>query len=378
MLCTISEFQHIRPRHEIDQEQLLAWIARVHGHAQEAFDGKEMPELHEQLGEKMLQLGLGKERILKRGIHTSDFFQEEWGQMEIYPVKERPEGASFAERSHFYDREVTQVLEQFYPGNSRLPPHLIHVTCTGYVAPSPVQKLVASRKKETVVTHAYHMGCYAAIPAIRMGAGFTALPSPSPVQVDVVHTELCSLHMHPLRHSTEQLVVNALFADGFIKYAVSTEAMGRPHYRVLALHEEIIPDSIQSMSWRCEDKGLGMTLAKDVPVKIVRSIQDYLSRLSALAEAGVSDLLKRAYFAIHPGGPKILQQIKEVLQLESWQIAHSEEVLRACGNMSSATLPHIWEMLLNDPKVADASPVVNLAFGPGLSIAGGVFEKRMC
>ena len=66
------------------------------------------------------------------------------------------------------------------------------------------------------MTHAYHMGCYAAMPALRIAAGFVATGSR---RVDSSHTELCSLHLDPTDHRLEQLVVQSLFADGLIRYS---------------------------------------------------------------------------------------------------------------------------------------------------------------
>ena len=43
--------------------------------------------------------------------------------------------------------------------------------------------------------------------------------------------------------------------------------------------------------------------------------------------------------------------------------------------MSSATLPHVWMRLLEDDAVASGTLVVSLAFGPGLTICGGIFRK---
>lgn len=360
MPCALSDFRHIRPRHEIDQEKILDWIAEAHARA----DGSEVRS-------KIAKLGVGKERIQKRGIQINDLFEEDWKKMEIFPVEMNPRGMGFTERSQFYDREVSHIFERFYPEGAALPAHLIHVTCTGYVAPSPAQKLVSLRGagQGTTVTHAYHMGCYGSIPAIRMGAGFTTLPSPAG-PVDIVHTEVCSLHMHPLKHSMEQLLVQSLFGDGFIKYTLTSSVPKGPHLKILGLLEETIPNSAHCMTWSCENNGLGMTLSKEVPVLISRAIDGYLERLCG------KEAVKNAYFAIHPGGPKIVQQIKEKLQLEEWQIAHSVQVFKEFGNMSSATLPHIWERMLQDSQVPKNAQIVSLAFGPGLSISGGLFEKE--
>lgn len=370
MPCVLTDFQHIRPRHELKQEKIQDWI--IETHVQASKDIKPQ-DLREELREKVKRLGLGKERIQNRGIQISDPLLQDWSKMEIYAVSEKPQGEGFSGKSQFFDREVSQIFERFYPEKVLLPEHLIHVTCTGYVAPSPAQKLISLRKAgmTTTVTHAYHMGCYAAIPAIRMGSGqfLSSLFS----KIDIVHTEICSLHLHPLRHSLEQLLVQSLFGDGFIKYSIDSQDCDRPHLKIRALHEETIPDSTHCMTWHCEEHGLGMTLSKDIPVLIRRTIRGYLKRLCAIVGLNDEDLIPNALFAIHPGGPKILQQIQEHLNLEIAQITHSTEVLRDYGNMSSATLPHIWErMLLDVPK---GTPIISLAFGPGLSIAGGLFEK---
>lgn len=374
----LSNFRSIRPHHEIDQDKILDWLSHAHALATHQTGEDEMEIFRSGLREKLAALGLGKERIRCRGIHISDPLHLDFSKMEIYPVTAHPHGHGFVERSHFYDREVARIFERFYPDDKNLPQHMIHVTCTGYVAPSPAQKLVSLRKagENTTVTHAYHMGCYASIPAIRMASGFSATSSPSEQKaIDIIHTELCSLHMHPLSHSKEQLLVQSLFGDGFIKYSLTAQSPREPHLKVLALYEETIPDSSHCMTWNCGDKGMSMTLSKEVPVMISRTIKGYIERLSKRVNLSGEEVIKDSFFAIHPGGPKILQQVQELLNLESYQIAHSEDILKNCGNMSSATLPHIWEKMLSDPKVPKKGRILSLAFGPGLSIAGGLFEK---
>jgi len=65
--------------------------------------------------------------------------------------------------------------------------------------------------RSTEVIHAYHMSCYASLPTIRLAAGLVATGKS---RVDIVHTEMCTLHMDPSQHLPEQLVVQTLFADG--------------------------------------------------------------------------------------------------------------------------------------------------------------------
>jgi predicted naringenin-chalcone synthase len=183
--------------------------------------------------------------------------------------------------------------------------------------------------------------------------------------------------MNPTNHSIGQLVVESLFADGFIKYSISKEFEGKSkRFYAIALLEWIIPDSSDSMTWQCEDWGFAMFLSEDVPKKIAASITTYLEAIANKANLTLTYLLKSAIFAIHPGGPKIILQVEKLLNLSSFQVSHSKEVLKDFGNMSSATLPHIWQKILEDAEVTQDSYVVSMAFGPGLTISGAIFQKK--
>ena len=346
----ISNFKVIRPEFEIDQEECVHWLAAAHTAASKETDR------HATFLNVLKKIGIGELKVKKRGISIADPFHQDWDKMELYPVLQKPDGVGFGKRSQVFDRIATDVLTKLYP--EAMPSQLIHVTCTGYVAPSPAQRLVSQKKSPTIVTHAYHMGCYASIPAERMARGFSE-------PTDIVHTEICSLHLNPSLHELDQLVVQTLFADGYIKYTVGQEGAG---FRIVCLDEQIIPETSDSMHWVCQDWGLKMKLTKDVPVQIAGALPSFVAKL--LGDIKSPDI----YFAIHPGGPKIIQQVAAILDLRPEQFEHSQWVLQNYGNMSSATLPHIWEKLWSDERIKSGSYVVSLAFGPGLTLAGGVFQ----
>lgn len=387
MFLALAHFQVIRPQYESSQAALLEWIAYAHAKGEAVKAGwEEGSELfmrfYEDIKESLFKLGLGKEKIEKRGTVLRDIFHQNWEEMEIYKLATHPEGVDFRQRSHFFDSLSTEIFERFYPSHQEIAPHLIHVTCTGYVAPSPAQKLVSKREagEKTVVTHAYHMGCYASIPALRMAQGFLRAADLKRKKIDIVHTELCTLHMNPLLHEKEQLVVHSLFADGFIKYSlVPQEEVGEvSSLNVLSVHEVTLPDSSEIMTWKCEHWGMRMTLAKSVPVVIRNGLPSFLKTLIEKAGEDPEETIEKALFAIHPGGTKIIQQIAQILNLRPDQIAHSQQVLAEYGNMSSATLPHIWEKILQDPRCPKGKKILSLAFGPGLSLSGALLEKCGC
>jgi predicted naringenin-chalcone synthase len=128
------------------------------------------------------------------------------------------------------------------------------------------------------------------------------------------------------------------------------------------------------MSWDVVNWGFAMSLSKEVPVLIARTLKGFLERLAAKGKWTVEELCKKAQFAVHPGGPKILLYVQELLALSDFQMKHSFEILRQFGNISSATIPHIWKAILEDP--IDQTPIVSLAFGPGLTICGAILEAK--
>jgi predicted naringenin-chalcone synthase len=278
-------------------------------------------------------------------------------------------GASIRDRAEFFQNRALEVFREFYPAETPRPQHLIHVTCTGYVSPSAPQRVLSTWAGDTDLTHAYHMGCYAALPAARLAQALGHRLA----RVDIVHTEMCSLHMNPEDHSPEQMVVQSLFADGHVKYSARPAKDVPRGFKILNFFERLIPDSAQDMSWVPGPGGMQMTLSRQVPEKITSHLRDFLTGLAARAELPLAELLKNALFAVHPGGPKIIEAVRQRLELSREQVAASEKILFERGNMSSATLPHIWKEIL-DAAPARGTKVVSIAFGPGLTMIGGIFE----
>jgi predicted naringenin-chalcone synthase len=284
------------------------------------------------------------------------------------------------QRLKFYQDTVMKVFRKFYPPESTPPDHLIHATCTGYVSPSAAQIAAsewAAENKTVQVTHAYHMNCYSSLPAIRIARGFLAAERleeiPRSLRVDVVHNELCSLHFEPLSLEVEQIVVQSLFADGHIKYSLNQEsAKTEARFEVCALNEQIIPGTQNLMSWIPGHAHFNMILSRDVPNQLNIALKPFVTNLLEQAQIKSGTPL---VFAIHPGGPKIIETVEKTLDLMQRQTTESHQILETCGNMSSATLPHIWEAILKNPDRESGTVVVSLGFGPGLTVSGGVFRK---
>lgn len=130
------------------------------------------------------------------------------------------------------------------------------------------------------------------------------------------------------------------------------------------------------MAWTVGDFGMNMTLSRDIPELVSGSVRGVIIDLYKRAGVDAASRMRNTVFAVHPGGPKIIDGVRDVLELDEAQVHASREVLADHGNMSSATLPHVWARLAADPGVARGTLIASLAFGPGLTVCAGLFEKR--
>lgn len=384
-MLKLSNFSVQRPQYRIAQGDALKWLGQAHATAQASIESQNAPQrdaFAERIQKLIERCACGPSQIGWRGHVTSDLGSSSFEGLPLYDVTRAPRGLGTAARSRLFAEIVDAYFEREFAAETTAPSELIHVTCTGYVAPSGAQRVVASKGwgDRTQVTHAYHMGCYAAFPAIRMAAGLLSLPAAlrserAARRADIAHTELCTLHLDPSQHSPEQLVVQSLFGDGFVRYSVGSNE-DESGLEVLGLSEQILSDSAHSMGWASGDFGMHMTLARDVPDRISSGLRAFVLELFAKAGLSLAPHLREAVVAVHPGGPKIIDRVRDMLELREAQVATSRAVLFDYGNMSSATLPHIWMRLLADPEVPVNTPILSLAFGPGLTVCGGIFKKR--
>jgi predicted naringenin-chalcone synthase len=385
----LHSFCLVRPLHSGTQEEALRWLAEAHIRAEETQrlnNGHPpvSPGFAAMMPRLLHRYGCSPGKISARGSELNDYLHTSWENMEVYRLAESSKGAGMSVRSQVFARAAHRTMNAMFANEPNPPDDLIHVTCTGYLSPSAAQLMAVEKGwRRTRVTHAYHMGCYAALPAIRIGSGFLASTSGRAHRVDIAHTELCTLHLDPSDHSPEQLVVQSLFADGHIRYTLSdgsgpapvaTADMTHSGYRILTMADELLADSADDMRWSLSEWGFRMALTQQVPEKIGNALPAFLARLFSQAGLDYEAEKESAIFAIHPGGPKIVEQVSDALGLRPEQSAASRTVLLNYGNMSSATLPHVWNEILESGAAEPGQLVASLAFGPGLTICGALFQ----
>ena len=239
--------------------------------------------------------------------------------------------------------------------------HLVTVSCTGFFSPGLDAALIDALGLPHTVhrTHVGFMGCHGALNGLRVAAS-QAGEAEAPVLLCAV--ELCSLHF-AYGWDPEMMVANTLFADGAAAIVGMPVKNGEtPEWSVQAQGTFLMPMSGDAMSWRIGDHGFRMTLSASVPELIRKNLGGWLEGWLQQQGLGVEDV---GSWAVHPGGPRILESVEDALALENGVLDVSREVLRSHGNMSSPTVLFVLERLR---KAGAALPCVALAFGPGLVV----------
>ena len=256
--------------------------------------------------------------------------------------------------------------------------HLITCSCTGFQSPgidiAIIEQLGLPRGVSR--TNIGFMGCHGGFNALRVAQAYAEANLDATILV--VCAELCSLHFQ-YADNNEQIVANSIFADGAAAIVgQATPQKNQPEKQTWELFDQssaVIANTKEAMTWTVGDNGFKMTLSPEVPALITQSlpsITDSFLKKNNLSRDSVAE------WAIHPGGPKILNMVEEALNLGTDALRTSRTVLSNFGNMSSATIFFILESLFakKDENVAEglSRTCIAMAFGPGLTAELALFQ----
>ena len=251
--------------------------------------------------------------------------------------------------------------------------HVITFSCTGMSAPGLdiqlIERLGLNRNVERTCIN--FMGCYAAFNAIKVGDHITQ--SVDEAVVLIVGVELCTLHYNKSKEP-DQVVANAIFADGAAAAIISKREFITDHimFKLLNFYSEFEPAGNKDMVWRIGDTGFDLRLSSYVPELLQNVMNDFIEKLFDRSKLTSNDI---DYYALHPGGVKILEACEIALNITPLQNKISYDVLRNYGNMSSVTILFVLNQYINSLKSDDANKkIVSCAFGPGLTMESMILE----
>jgi predicted naringenin-chalcone synthase len=245
--------------------------------------------------------------------------------------------------------------------------HLITVSCTGLFAPG-LEFLIADHYglQHTEKLAINFLGCYAGIKALKH-AHYIAQANPQAC-VLIVSVELCSLHFIPFV-TDEDIVANLLFADGAAAVLVCGDQSSLIKNKVILNIDTIgsacIPHSADLMTWDISSSAFRMYLSKHLVKTIKENIEPVVDGFLMNSRSQTD------YWAIHPGGVRIVEAVKESLNLNDSNVADSMHILKHYGNMSSPTILFILHRILQKIRGEEdtsSKSIFACAFGPGLTV----------
>lgn len=241
--------------------------------------------------------------------------------------------------------------------------HVITCSSTGFYSPGLDIDIIANYKLPigTGRTCINNMGCCASLNALQVA---NALADRSPdAKVLLVCIELCTLHFRN-KKGWRDLIATSLFGDGAAAVLLSGDKKQKG-MKIRNFFTLIHPDNGKEVSWYIKDDGFEVNLSSYVPVLVKNGIP---ALIKGLFEKGKMTRKEIDFFAIHPGGKKILEVCEKQLGLSLAESAYSSQVLRDYGNMSSPTLLFVLKKIFYESKGKPNEKILALAFGPGLAL----------
>jgi alkylresorcinol/alkylpyrone synthase len=133
---------------------------------------------------------------------------------------------------------------------------------------------------------------------------------------------------------------------------------------LLGLSRLIKRGTMHEIAFDVTDRGPRLMLAMGVPESIRtalgRSVDMFLARVGVHR----SDI---GFYAVHPGGPRILDAARDALGLDVEQLEHSWAIWQNVGNLSAATVLFILNRIDTVARPPKGSLGLLLAVGPGLT-----------
>lgn len=278
----------------------------------------------------------------------------------------------------FRENALPLALEAYKDAIKKTPEveitHLIVVTCTGMYSPSLDSEIIESLNLRKDIFHLQlnFGGCSAAFPALKV-ADLIVTKNPE-AKVMVVCIELCTLHFQT-SNNNDMLLANTIFGDGAAAAIVAGDnyyVNDRFSLKIDGFYSFISSQGKKLMEWNITSNSFEMVLDSNVPDYIGEEIEKFLANAGTQLNFDIRNIDK---WAVHPGGKRILDNIKKSLNLPYEALLPSYSILNNYGNMSSPTILFVLDYILNE-KIHNNEKVIAIGFGPGLTFETALFTYK--
>nr|AKL72202.1 chalcone synthase [Dryopteris fragrans] len=225
--------------------------------------------------------------------------------------------------------------------------HLIFCTSSGLDMPGAdwaLTKLLglAPTVKRVML---YSPGCYAGGKVMRIAKDLAE--NNKGARVLAVCSEITAMSFRgPSDKQIDNLVGQALFGDGASAAIIGADPIPqveRAWFELQFAASNILPESDGAVDGHIREVGLMIHLRKDVAGLIGKNIGSVLKDAFAKVFGANAPSFNDLFWITHPGGPAILDQVEQKLQLKPEKMAPSRHVLFEYGNTISSCVFFIMD-----------------------------------
>ncbi|MFI6816714.1 type III polyketide synthase [Nonomuraea sp. NPDC050328] len=248
--------------------------------------------------------------------------------------------------------------------------HLVWCSSTGVATPSLDARLAqrVGLRPDVKRVPVFGLGCAGGAAGL---ARMNDLLLGHPLQAGlVVCVELCSLTVQREDTSVANLVASGLFGDG----AGAVVAWGDERSpttpdqavgpSVIATRSRLYPDTERIMGWEVGEHGFRIVLAADLVELVEAELAGDVTGF--LADHGLSPAEVTSWVC-HPGGPKVIEAIDQVLSLRPGALDLTWHSLQAIGNLSSVSVLNVLQETIARRPGEPGEHGLLMALGPGFS-----------
>ncbi|KMQ49845.1 Chalcone and stilbene synthases domain protein [Chitinispirillum alkaliphilum] len=242
-------------------------------------------------------------------------------------------------------------------------------TCTGYVCPglSTYISQELGLSGDVMAFDLVGSGCGGAIPVLQCAGN--ALGSFDDGVALAISVEICTATFQ-MGNDISLIVSNALFGDGAGAAVIGSQSPGLGVLSWSSFYEQKFREEIR---FTYKNGQLHNKLTPQLPKIIGEVVPPFVTEFLSSNELAPGDI---AFWAIHPGGDRVITELQKALGLSERDVAPARTVLKNLGNMSS---PTVWFELEDYIKGSPCKndKIMMLAFGAGLSAHTVLLENQM-
>ncbi|PKI77863.1 hypothetical protein CRG98_001750 [Punica granatum] len=256
--------------------------------------------------------------------------------------------------------------------------HLVYVSSSELRLPGGDLHLSAKLglKSDVGRVMLYFLGCYGGVTGLRVAKDIAENNPGSRVLLTTSETTILGFRP-PNNERPYDLVGAALFGDGAAAVVIGADpipGLESPFMEMNCAVQQFLPGTQNVIDGKLSEEGIYFKLGRDLPLKIEANIQDFCKKLVEKGKITTGrPEFNDLFWAVHPGGPAILNKLENTLGLTSEKLECSRKALMDYGNVSSNTIFYVMENMREELKGKTGEGEewgLALAFGPGITFEG--------